>query len=328
MGPTRPTEPRADGAKKDDFPSITRAERARDLQEELRAVASTDGWEPQSFRQDNPTHDSPGSESSATTFASLGTLTPGQIDRIGYLKHGRHRSAEVPPDLTVDVPESMWPKMKHVDRLVRSGSDHVVTEEVASRIGTTEGRVRSLDTTTPSGPLNIEMSIAGIRPTDGETNGTSGRHHMETAERRGLRQEISREVQGLATELYKRNPSLYSSMSVEDFTRTFAEYVKDKEELATIELGEIQDESAQVAQIERILGELGPDVGAQWVLDALTDQVDLPDMPQHQTFENFIAKVLENKKQAIEAAKIRAQRQREYMAEKYGEDPHIDRGIN
>jgi hypothetical protein len=222
----------------------------------------------------------------------------------------------------------MRPKMKHVDRLVRSGSDQVVTEAVASRIGTSEGRVVNLDAASPSGPLNIEMSIAGIRPTEGETNGISGRHHMETAERRVLRQEISREVQGLSTELYRRNPSLFSSMSVEDFTRTFAEYVKDKEELATIELGEIENESAQVQAIERITSEFGPDVGVKEVLDELSAQADIPKMPQHQTFENFIARVLENKKQAIEAAKVRAQRQREYMAEKYGEDPHIERGVN
>jgi hypothetical protein len=38
--------------------------------------------------------------------------------------------------------------------------------------------------------------------------------------------------------------------------------------------------------------------------------------------------LLENKKHAIESATVKAQRQREYMAGKYGEDPHIVRSTD
>jgi Mg2+/Co2+ transporter CorB len=117
-------------------------------------------------------------------------------------------------------------------------------------------------------------------------------------------------------------------MPPQDFIGLLAEYMRDEDELSTIEEVEIGDESAQVSQIERILDELGSGAGVKEVLGRLSERVDIPDMPQQLTFENFIASVIDNKKQAIGAAKVRAQRQREFMAEKYGEDQHIERSTN
>lgn len=162
----------------------------------------------------------------------------------------------------------------------------------------------------------IELSSSAWLPNE-DLKSTRERHR-----------ELTEESRSVALALFERNPSKYSEMPTADFVRILTEYVSDRDELFTIEGLGINEESAQVAQIERILGELGPDVGVKEVLDELATQADIPDMPQHQTFENFIARVLENKKQAIEAAKVKARRQREYMAEKYGEDPHIERSTN
>ncbi len=155
-------------------------------------------------------------------------------------------------------------------------------------------------------------------------------YSLEVA-RRSLQEAISsayEEARAGAKTLFELNPERFSKMSTTEFVELFGRYIADLDELSTIEEVEIGDESAQIFQIERILAELGPGADVGEVLAELSRQADIPPMPHDQTFENFTAKVLEDKKQAVEAAKVRAQRQREYMAEKYGEDPHIERGVN
>lgn len=370
----------ADDKRGSGFPSITRADQARELQPKLESIASSSGLRPPVGEGAHP--------------------TPGQIDRIRTLDSDRVIHEDVYGSShgellhPTSLPSGLRPHLKEVDKAVRDGKIDVSSEigrdstypgpptypyrnstpisraEAIERSVAGEnmlgfrGHMGTLDSVehmtmlddgpypAPGDPLSQRAlgrqmqkrfgpdPVEGRQPTDRlaelrvealEEAREAGR--VVTTANRELREsnEMHRraivESRHIASELFERDPERFGSMPAKEFVALLAEYSKDRDDLSTIEEVHIADESAQVRQIERILSEYGPDAGVMEVLEALSQQADIPDMPQHQTFENFIAKVLENKKQAIELAKAKARQMKADMASKYGGQSPADTSV-
>ncbi len=327
MGPIRPTgEPSESSAEKTQvdggFPSITRAEQAQQTQGVIREIARDTGWQsPQ--KRDLPKADGTGGLEEGTPLATRETLTPGQLDRVQRLpRPGTGISVRELHNIISRENGDETRLASHAAQAARHefSSEYSEHEEPQSSILRTYDAGLGTDrVTTPvlNELLNvpIERATPNMKMRVGEAlrraNTEEGNYKEKLAER-------IEEHRYAARRLYERDPERYPAMNADEFVGVLADYMRDEDELSLIEEVSVDDESAQVAQIERILGELGPDVGVKEVLDQLAMQADIPDMPQHQTFENFITKLLENKKQAIELAKAKAHQLKVEMARKYG----------
>lgn len=333
MGPTIPTEP--SGA---DFPSITRADQARETQSEVHQIARDAGWQPP--RVDAlPKADSESGLKEGTPLASRDTLTSGQKARVDNLPKPSlgMSTRELHNNLSREDPNETR-VTSYAARAARGATAAAQRREVGATYDSNGVRIYpypSNPQTAPnysSLPVIKEYQQQDRRHLSTEQNRLRSENEW-SADRKAekYKAELAEKIEQhryAARRLYERDPARYAGMPPQDFIGLLAEYMRDEDELSTIEEVEIGDESAQVSQIERIIDELGSDAGVKEVLGRLSERVDIPDMPQQLTFENFIASVIDNKKQAIGAAKVRAQRQREFMAEKYSEDPHIERGTN
>ncbi len=351
MGPMGDFVPAGEPAGDDDrqdggFPSITRAEQAKRTQEELHEIAQRGGWQPPKT-EDLPKADGTTGLPENTSLASEKSLTPGQRSRIEDLSKPSLRiqagesmkadTAESPDETRITSYAARSAREAFVDENGRHYDADPVYTERAGFSDVSNPVLKELQALNYEDlPVDIDADKLEVQVAEAGRN--------EKTYKRWLAETIEQHRYS-AHRLYQRDPERYSAMSQKEFIDVLSEYTQAEEELSILEEVRISDESAQVRQIERIMSEYGADAGVMEVLEALSQQADIPDMPQHQTFENFIAKVLENKKQAIELAKAKARQMRADMARKYGgdapaetnavespdeaDDPHYDgRGYN
>jgi hypothetical protein len=339
MGEIRPTgqsEPAAEKPKADGgFPSITRAEQAQRTQGVVREIARDSGWESPQTR-DLPKADGTGGLEEGTPLANRDSLTPGQKARLEDLPQP---SLGVSIDKLHGIVGSEDPAMTRVESYAaqaarrelystrhRNGDRQLGDGTRLSYDGATGARTYH---STRSGvesaayPALRELGALGFGAMPPDINqdaldveiSTVKRH--EGHEKNWMAGRI-KEHRYAASRLYERDPRRYARMSAEEFIGQLADYMRDEDELSTIEEVRIGDQSAQLAQVERITSELGPDADVQTLLVELTKQADMPSMLQTESFEAYIKRVKGQMEQDIMLAEAKARQLRTDMASKYG----------
>lgn len=342
MGPIQPSGEPTGGSGNDkvDFPSISRAEQAQQTQGVVREIARDLGWETPQTR-DLPKADGKGGLEEGTPLASRDSLTPGQKARIEKLPQpSLGVSAKAPDDMIgrddpaatraesyaaqaarKELPSAVYEndKMHLQDNIVVSHNDTTgarTYHESWARMGPT------------SAPVLAEFAAHDFRglsnsERDGAYVGVSVAREWEQEYKEKLAEKIEQHRYA-ARRLYERDPQRYAGMNPEEFVEQLADYMRDEDELSTIEEVHVGDQAAQLSQVERITSELGPDADVQTLLNELSEQADLPSMSQAESFEAYIKRVKAQMEQEIMLAKAKARQLRADMASKYGGEPPVN----